>query len=315
MPQQAPGRRGVPVGVPSQYRGCVDEPVEDAAAQPELVWHDHPVLREPVLIAAFAGWNDAGDAATTALRYLASDWDAERVAEIAGEEFFDFTSVRPMVSLDDNGRRELSWPSCEVWAASIPDTDRDVVFITGIEPNLRWRSFANHVLDIASTLDVSKVITLGALLAEVAHSREVPIFGSSSDTTLQADHDLQPSSYEGPTGIVGVITAMSQAAGYPTMSLWAAVASYAGGVPSPKAAQALIERTASALDTSVVTISLDGAIEAYEQQVAAQIEGDDEVTDLVARLEAERDDYDDALEAGQSLADEVESFLRDHDEP
>ena len=209
----------------------------------DLDWHRAlPELREPVIIAAFEGWNDAGDAATSAARHLADRLDATPLASIDPERYFDFGTTRPLVHLDEDRRRTITWPTTEVLAARVPSADRDVVIVVGLEPQLQWRRYCRQVLTIADAVGASSVITLGALLADVPHTRPVEIYGATDDPVLMERLDLSPSTYEGPTGIVGVLTCVSTAAGHPTTTYWAAVPSYVPGAPSPKAALALVHR-------------------------------------------------------------------------
>ena len=274
-------------------------------------WARRPVLAEPVVIAAFEGWNDAGDAASTAARYLADRWDAELVAEIDPEEFTDFSTNRPEVRLDDDGRREVVWPSTEILAASVPGGG-DAVFVLGHEPHLRWRTFCTEIVGVAEELGAGTLITLGALLAEVPHTRPTPIVGTAYELDTLGGVELRPSSYEGPTGIVGVLHDAARSAGLRTASLWATVPSYVPGAPSPKAAMALVERASAMLGTWVATTDLEIASASYERQVSELVEADEETITYVASLEERHDAGSTELPSGGSIADEVERFLRDH---
>jgi proteasome assembly chaperone (PAC2) family protein len=274
-------------------------------------WTAHPELREPVVIAAFEGWNDAGDAATTAARYLIDRWEAELVAEVDPEEFYDFTATRPQVSLDDEGRRQIDWPATEVYAATIPGADKDVVIIVGAEPQLRWRTYTDELTKIAAAQGARLCVTLGALLAEVPHTRPTPVVGTAYDTDVVAGLDLQPSGYEGPTGIVGVLHDAWRQAGLRSASLWATVPSYVPGAPSPKAALALIERTAAMLETWVATTDLEIASASYERQVSELVDADEETASYVSSLEERHDDHPGTLPSAETIAEEVERFLRD----
>jgi proteasome assembly chaperone (PAC2) family protein len=273
-------------------------------------WTARPELEQPVLIAAFEGWNDAGDAASTAARYLAERWDATPFATIDPEEFFDFTSTRPMVAMDDEGMRRIEWPETTLSAATIPGTTSDVIILQGSEPQLRWRTFCAEITEVAVAYDARLVITLGALLAEVAHSRPVSVIGTAYDPAVVERLELRPSTYEGPTGIVGVLHAACRDAGLTSAALWAAVPTYVPGAPSPKAALALVERMATMLDAGVITTDLEIASASYERQVSELVEADDETASYVASLE-ERHDNDDAFPTGTSLVEEVERFLRE----
>jgi proteasome assembly chaperone (PAC2) family protein len=274
-------------------------------------WAERPVLADPVLIAAFEGWNDAGDAASTAARYLADRWDATLVAEIDCEDFTDFSTNRPLVRLDDEGRREIVWPTTEVLAATIPGGEGDVVFVLGHEPQLRWRTYCAEIVGIAEELGARRCITLGALLAEVPHTRPTPVVGTADEAGSMNGVELRPSSYEGPTGIVGVLHDATRRAGLRTASLWATVPSYVPGAPSPKAALALVERTSAVLGTWVATTDLEIASASYERQVSELVDADEETIAYVAQLEERHDTEPDVVPSAESLADEVERYLRE----
>lgn len=274
-------------------------------------WASRPALSEPVVIAAFEGWNDAGDAATTAARYLAERWDADLIATIEPEEFYDFSATRPQVRLDDEGLREVVWPTTDVFAASIPGDGGDALIVLGNEPQLRWRTYCKQVLHVAEEYQVRLVLTLGALLAEVPHTRPTPIVGTAYEVDTVSGVELRPSTYEGPTGIVGVLHDAARTAGFRAASLWATVPSYVPGAPSPKAALALIERTAAMLQTWVPTTDLEIASASYERQVSELVEADEETSTYVTSLE-QRHDEDPGFPSAVSLADEIERFLRDH---
>jgi predicted ATP-grasp superfamily ATP-dependent carboligase len=274
-------------------------------------WDNDPPVHEPVVIAAFAGWNDAGDAATGALRYLVDHFDADLVGELDPEEFFDFTSTRPHVQVDDDGERSIEWPSTEIYSLTLPG-GRDAVLVIGTEPNLRWRTFSGEVVEAARKMGCSLFVTLGAMVAEVPHSRPVRIVGSVTDPVLQEELDLPPSTYEGPTGIVGVLTTAVREAGLPTASLWAAVPTYVPAAPSPKAALALVEQTARLLGVLLPTTDLEIAASSYERQVSELVAEDTETADYVRNLEESHDSDEDM--PGRSLVEEVERYLRDRGE-
>src|SRR5437588_9073157 len=218
-----------------------------------LHWSDHPTLRRPVLVAAFEGWNDAADAATTAARYLARSWSARPFADLDPEEFYDFTATRPQVLLGEGTGRHIEWPANTFTSAALPGRPRDVVFLHGTEPQLRWRTFSEVLASTAMELAVELVVTLGALLADVAHSRPVRVTGTAADPELVARLGLQRSRYEGPTGIVGVLHDHFAKAHVPSASLWAAVPHYVAATPSPQATLALLERAVGLLGASVPT--------------------------------------------------------------
>lgn len=274
-------------------------------------WTARPELHEPVVIAAFEGWNDAGDAATTAARYLVDRWDVDLVAEMDPEEFYDFTSTRPQVQLDDEGHRQIEWPTTEVFAGSIPGVGTDVLIVVGTEPQLRWRTYSAELAGVALAHGARLCITLGALLAEVPHTRPTPIVGTAYEPDTVAGVQLQPSNYEGPTGIVGVLHDTWRKAGLRTASLWATVPSYVPGAPSPKAALALVERVAAMLETFVVTTDLEIATASYERQVSELVDADEETATYVTSLEERHDDGPEVLPSAESIAEEVERFLRD----
>jgi predicted ATP-grasp superfamily ATP-dependent carboligase len=276
-----------------------------------LVWHDRPPLNRPVLITAFEGWSDAGDAATSAVEFLADQWDADPIATIEAEEFFDFTATRPRVELDEFDQRHIVWPANELSAANVPDLGTDVVLLLGTEPQLRWKTFCRHITDVAEALDVSMVITLGALLAEVPHTRPTSVMGSSSDEALATRFGLRPSRYQGPTGITGVLHTVCRDAGLPSASIWAAVPSYVPGAPSPKATLALVQRVCEMLDTPVVVDDLQLATLSYEQQLDELVREDEETVAYLTQLEERYDNDDDEFPTGVSLVEEVERFLRD----
>jgi PAC2 family len=277
-----------------------------------LVWHQRPSLHRPILLIAFEGWSDAGDAASTAVQFLSDRWSAEPVASIDAEDFFDFTETRPRVQLDVEGRREIVWPTNELTVASAPGLDREILLFLGTEPQLRWKTFCNQITTAATELGVSLVVTLGALLAEVPHTRETSIMGSSQDTNLQEQFGLRQSRYEGPAGITSVVHQACFEAGIPAAALWAAVPSYVPGAPSPKATLALVERTASMLGTSVPVTDLEIATAAYERQLDELVREDEETAGYVEQLEQRFDSDDEEALSPDSLVEEVERFLRDH---
>src|SRR5205823_5306630 len=270
--------------------------------------------KRPVLVAAFEGWNDAADAATSAARFLRDHWAARQFAEIEPEEFFDFSATRPQVRLVDGLTREIVWPANELYAAALPGNERDVVVLLGVEPGLKWRTFCSEVVDVGRELGVELFLTLGALLADVPHTRPVRVTGTAADAELVQRLGLQRSRYEGPTGIVGVLHDAFSKAGVPSASLWAAVPHYVAATPSPKAALALVQQAAELLSTSVPTTELEIAAASYERQVSDVVESDDDVAEYVHRLEASADEGDDGeleLSSGDALAAELERYLRE----
>ena len=268
-----------------------------------------------MLVAAFRGWNDGAQGASLAASFLAQSWHARRFADIDPEEFFDFQATRPHVALEDGLTRRINWPETAFYHASIPGTDRDAVLSLGIEPNLRWRTFSDEIVALAEDLKVELVVTLGALLADVPHTRPAPVTGSASDPKLVEELGLASSRYEGPTGIVGVLHDACRRAGVPSASLWAAVPHYASLAASPKAALALCERLAGLLGTQFDLADLERASEAYEQQVSEAVASDEETEAYVRDLEARRDALGEQLDvpSGETLAAELTRFLREHE--
>lgn len=280
---------------------------------PHLRWRNEPDVDRPVLLAAFAGWNDAGDAATTATTYMAEQWDAVAFADLDPEVFYDFTVTRPEVRFDLDGGRRIDWPTNEFVATRVQPSDSSLIILTGIEPQLRWRTFCEHVIGVAAATDARLVVTIGALLAEVPHSRPVSVFGTAYDDTTSGQLEVRPSRYEGPTGITGVLHNMCNEAGIPSAALWAAVPTYVPSAPSPKAALALVHRAARLLDVTIDTDELKFATDAYEHQVSQLVSEDEETIEYVAHLERRYDEEPDSFSDGESLVDEVERFLRDQD--
>ena len=281
----------------------------------ELTVEGRPELRRPVLVAAFRGWNDGGQAASLAAGYLAKLWNAERFAEIDPEGFFDFQVTRPHVSLVEGVTRRIDWPETAFRHAALPGTERDAVLLTGNEPNFRWKAFTRLIVDLAKELKVELVVTLGSLLADVPHTRAAPVTGSASDPELVERLGLETSRYEGPTGIVGVLHDACRVAGVPSASLWAAVPHYVSLAPSPRAAQALVDRLGSLLDVQIDTEELREAGEAYAEQVSAAVATDEETQAYVEELEQRTDELPDEgqLPSGDALAAELTRFLRDRE--
>ena len=286
-------------------------------ASTELRVLGKPELTRPVLVAAFRGWNDGGQGATLAAGYLARIWGAERFADIDTEGFVDFQSTRPHVSLDEGLARTIDWPENVFYHARIPGSDRDVVLLLGVEPNLRWRTFCGLITGLAGELGVELVVTLGSLLADVPHTRAAPVTGAASDPELVASLGLQHSRYEGPTGIVGVLGEACRTAGLPAASLWAAVPHYVSLAPSPRAARALCDRLAALLEVEIDTTELEEAEDAYAEQVTEAVASDSDTAAYVEELERRTDELDleehEDLPSGDSLAAELTRFLRERD--
>ena len=282
----------------------------------ELRIHSRPELERPVLLAAFRGWNDGAQAASLAAGYLAKTWGAEQFAEVDPEDFFDFQATRPHVSLEDGLTRRIDWPETGFYHARPEGLDRDIVLLLGIEPNLRWRTFTDLVVGLAQDLDVELMITLGALLADVPHTRPAPVTGSASDEALVQRLGLSASRYEGPTGIVGVLHDACRQADIPSASLWAAVPHYVSLTPSPRAAVALCERLGSLIGVEVDVDELEEAAQSYEEQVSEAVASDEETASYVEELERRADSIEESsdLPSGDALAAELTRFLRERDE-
>ena len=273
-----------------------------------------PVLERPVMIAAFRGWNDGGQGASLAAGYLAKRWNASKFAEIDPETFFDFQATRPQVRLEAGTTRRIDWPETVFYHGRPDGMDRDAVLLLGVEPNLRWRTFSELIVDFALELGVELFVTLGALLADVPHTRPTPVTGSATDPELIEELGLQASRYEGPTGIVGVVHDACRRAEIRSASLWAAVPHYVSLAPSPKAAAALCERLATLLGAGIDTAELDEAAEAYVRQVSEAIAADEETAAYVEELERRADEIDESdLPSGESLAAELSRFLRERE--
>jgi proteasome assembly chaperone (PAC2) family protein len=284
----------------------------------ELRVYERPTLERPVLISAFRGWNDGGQAATLAAGYLARLWGARKFADIDPELFVDFQATRPMVSLDEGQTRRIEWPENTFYRARIPGTDRDAVLLVGVEPNYRWRTFSDLVAGLAVDLQIELTVTLGALLADVPHTRPAPVTGAATDQKLVEELGLQLSRYEGPTGIVGVLLDACRRASIPSVSLWAAVPHYVSLAPSPRAARALCDRLSGVLGVAVDTAELAEAEESYVEQVSEAVESDSETAAYVEELEQRADSLDwleeaGGLPSGEALANEITRFLRERD--
>jgi predicted ATP-grasp superfamily ATP-dependent carboligase len=274
-----------------------------------LEFEDVPELTDPVLIAAFEGWNDAGEAASSVVRHLSEVWDAEVIAAFDPEDYYDFQVNRPRVSIEE-GRRMLSWPTTRILAATETGLDHDVVLVQGIEPSMRWRAFTAELLDLAQQLGVTTILTLGALLADVPHTRPIPVTATAEDDAVIHRFDLETSRYEGPTGIVGVLTHTATEFGIPTLSAWAAVPHHAGAPPSPKATLSLLRRIESLLGITVPHGELEENARAWERGVDELAQSDEEVAEYVQSLEEAQDTADLPEASGDAIAREFERYLR-----
>ena len=275
-----------------------------------LAWEQRPELRRPVLVAGFEGWNDAASAASEAAGWLTRQFGATKMASMDPEEHFDFQSARPTVELVDGVTRDLTWPANEFFA--VPVDARDLVVLRGVEPNLRWPSFCRELLGVASETGCEMVVTLGALLADVPHTRPVRVTGATTDPELMASLHLQRSRYEGPTGIVGVLHDTARATGVASASLWAPVPHYVSTPPNPLATRALLDRLAQLLGTAFELGDLDELSQAWQTRVDEVVSQDDDVRSYVGQLEERYDtEAETDIPSGEGLADEVEQFLRD----
>jgi predicted ATP-grasp superfamily ATP-dependent carboligase len=268
-----------------------------------------PELVDPVMLCAFEGWNDAGDAASGAVLHLEDVWSANQVAEFDPEDYYDFQVNRPEIVLED-GVRAVTWPTTRISVARIPLATRDVILVHGIEPSMRWRSFTTELLTVARDLGVEMVVTLGALLADTPHTRPVPVSGTSSDSDLALKLGYEPSSYEGPTGIVGVVQDACASAGIPSVSLWAAVPHYVAQPPCPKATLALLARIEDLLDVPVPLGDLPEEARAWQIGVDELAGEDEEIAAYVAQLEEAVDTAELPEASGDAIAREFERYLR-----
>ena len=266
------------------------------------------------MVASFRGWNDGAQGASLAASFLQRAWGAEQFAEIDPEEFFDFQDVRPHVKLEDGMTREIDWPENSFHHAEIPGLERDLVLLHGIEPSLKWQTFTALVVNLARDLGVESLISFGALLADVPHTRDAPVTGAGSDAALVEQLGLAPSRYEGPTGIVGVLHDVCRDAGVPSASIWAAVPHYASLAPSPRAAHALLAKFASYLEIELDLTELEQAGDTYQEQVSTAVAADDETSQYVHQLEEQADSIEEEdLPSGDTLAAELSRFLREHE--
>src|SRR5436305_3112734 len=258
-----------------------------------LQWEYRPDgLRAPALVCAFKGWNDAADSASSALTFVGSALNARRFATIDPEEFYDFQATRPRVKLVDHHARAIEWPVVELYEARVPRAPRDLVLLTGSEPSFRWRTFTKVIVELAEALGAQLVVTLGALLADVPHTRPVSVTGLASDAALVSRLSLAQSSYEGPTGIVGILHSACSEGGLPSASLWAAVPHYIAGTPNPKAALALVRKLEGLVGVAVDASELESAAADYERQVNLAVQSDPDVQAFVERLEQAAGDDD-----------------------
>jgi proteasome assembly chaperone (PAC2) family protein len=279
---------------------------------PHVEYESRPDVSDPVVVCAFAGWNDGGEAATTAARYVRDRWGARRFASIDPEEFFDFQVNRPTVQLEDGRTRRLDWPACEFLHARV--AGRDLVLFIGVEPNNRWRTFVDALVSVVRELDARLLVTLGAFLADVPHTRPAPVTAASSDDRWVGRLGIEPSRYEGPTGIVGVLHESARSLGIPTVSLWGAAPHYLPSGTNPKVALSLLRKLAELLEIPIDTDDIETAVSIWEKQVREAVEEDDNLVSYVARLEEAVGEEPPLgqIPSGEQLAEELERFLRDH---
>jgi predicted ATP-grasp superfamily ATP-dependent carboligase len=283
-----------------------------------LEWQERPDLRDPIMVCAFKGWNDAGEAASAGVQFLAEAFDARPFASIDPDDFYDFTAVRPTVRLVEGRTRTIEWPENIFQAAKVPSADRDLLLVQGVEPSLHWKAYCSALLEVAEAMGVRMVVTLGALLADVPHSRPVGITGLASTEGLVERLGFERTSYEGPTGIVGVVHATTAAAGLDSVSLWAPVPHYVAATPNPKAALALVRGFEGIAGVAVDAGVLETAAEDYDRQVTAAVATDPDVKAFVERLEEMADEISDEegipsvenLPSGDTIAREFQRFLR-----
>ena len=276
-------------------------------------WSERPVLQDAVLLSAFTGWNDAGDAATEAVGYLTRRYDCRQIATIDPEYFYDFASVRPNVRLEGE-ERHIDWPINEVRVWELDD-GRALVTILGIEPRLRWRTFSEALISVATQLSAQTVITLGALLTDTHHQAPVEVIGASNNEVINLELAQSPSQYEGPTGIIGVLNDAFHHGGFDSLSFWAAVPSYIGHNPSPKAALALVQRVVDFLDIPLGATDLQIAAASYDRQINELVESDPNLAEYAEQLlDDATDELTDMADNPQAMIDELEQFLRQQDE-
>lgn len=269
-----------------------------------------PPLRSPVMIFSFGGWNDAGEAATGAVSHLLNIWDHTLVGNFDPEDFYDFQVNRPMVFVDDSKVRKITWPTTEVFAILTPQFDFDLVVVKGLEPSMRWKKFTEEMLDLADDLDVSMILTVGALLADTPHSRPISVSGSGSHPEIAKRLGVEVSRYEGPTGILGILQEAGQRRGIDAISLWAAIPHYASAPPSPKATLALINALEDFLNISIPLADLSEQSRMWESGIDEMAQEDTELGEYVRQLEAAKDETELPEATGEAIAREFERYLR-----
>jgi hypothetical protein len=277
---------------------------------PKSVPDELPRLTDPVAVVAFEGWNDAGDAATGAVEHLELIWDATPLAALDPEDYYDFQVNRPTISLVNGVSRRVEWPTTRISVASPSETDRDIVLIRGIEPNMRWRGFCDELIELLRELDVRTVVLLGALLADTPHTRPTPVTGSAYDDASARKWGLETSRYEGPTGILGVFQDACVQGGLPAISFWAAVPHYVSQPPSPRATVALLQRVEEVLELTVPLGGLPQQADEWVRTVDEMAQEDAEVVEYVRSLEERATEADLSAASGDAIAREFERYLR-----
>jgi proteasome assembly chaperone (PAC2) family protein len=280
-----------------------------------IIWErEPPELRSPVLVASFSGWNDAASAASTALGAIAASLDTELVARIDPEDYFDFQANRPTIQISEGSMQGVEWPDNLIVAATAEGAERDLLLISGTEPSTRWRTFCNAVLDVAERCGVEDVVTFGSLIADVAHTRPVPITGLATDDELIEQLGFEDVAYEGPTGVLGVFHAICRERELSAASLWAAVPHYAAAVPNPKAGLALLRRLEGMIGIAVEASELEEAAGAFEKQVSQAVAANPEIREMVERLEEQQDEVagftQEDVPSGDAIAQDFQRFLR-----
>ena len=279
--------------------------------------HQIPLLREPIMIVAFSGWNDAAEAASGAIEHLLSGWREknddvlpELIAEVESEDFYDFQVNRPVVSIDESEIRNITWPSTQIFGMAIPSMKRDLVIVTGVEPSMKWKSFTSDLLDLADDLEVSLIVSLGSLLADTPHTRPITVTGTGAHPSIANRLGVSVSKYEGPTGILGIIQDGCMRRGIDAISLWAAVPHYASNAPSPKATLALINTLEEFLNIKIPLSDLPDKADAWEREVNDLAADDSDIADYVKALEESKDAAELPEVSGDTIAKEFERYLR-----
>ncbi|MSO33248.1 MAG: PAC2 family protein [Candidatus Nanopelagicaceae bacterium] len=269
-----------------------------------------PQLRSPIMILAFSGWNDAGEAASAAIEHLASIWPVQAIGEFDTEEFYDYQNNRPMVSVDESFNRSLTWPITTVRGVSLPNYDRDLILVSGVEPSLKWRSFVAQLLDLGEDLDISMVVCLGSLLADVPHTRPIPVTATAARPEFGERLGLEMSRYEGPTGILGAIQDACNQREIDALSIWAAIPHYVSSPPCPKATLSLLNHLEDLLELPIDLGELPEDAKAWEIGVDQLSQEDSEIADYVKSLEESKDEADLPEATGEAIAREFERYLR-----